>query len=56
MLLAREDAMLTDSDKEIINLFKARKVKVEAYIGSLEWAKLHKAFANRGKTPKEDAK
>jgi hypothetical protein len=46
---AREDAMLTDSSKEIIDIFKRHKVKVEAYIGSLEWAKLHRAFANRGR-------
>jgi hypothetical protein len=51
MLLAREDAMLTDSDKESINLYKRHKVKVEAYVGTLEWDKLHRAFANRGKTP-----
>lgn len=49
MLRAREDAMLTDSDKEIIAIFKRHKVKVEAYVGSLEWTKLHKAFANKGK-------
>jgi cephalosporin-C deacetylase-like acetyl esterase len=50
MLLAREDAMLTDADKEIVTIYKRHKVKVEAYIGSLEWAKLHRAFANRGKS------
>jgi hypothetical protein len=50
MLLAREEAMLTDSDKEIVNLYKTQKVKVEEYVGALEWGKLHKAFANRGKT------
>lgn len=49
LLRAREDAMLTDADKEIVNLYKRHKVKIEAYIGSLEWAKLHKAYANRGK-------
>ncbi len=49
MQRAREDAMLTDADKEIVNIFKRHKVKVEAYVGSLEWAKLHKAYANRGK-------
>jgi len=49
MSLAREDAMLTDADREIVNIFKRHKVKVEAYIGGLEWAKLHRAFANRGK-------
>lgn len=49
MLRAREDAMLTDADKEIVNIYKRHKVKVETYIGSLEWAKLHKAYANRGK-------
>ncbi|HMP83319.1 MAG TPA: DUF3826 domain-containing protein [Verrucomicrobiota bacterium] len=49
MLIAREDAMLTDSDREIVNIYKRHKVKVEAYVGTLEWAKLHKAFANRGK-------
>lgn len=49
MLRAREDAMLTDADKEIVTIYKRHKVKVEAYLGSLEWAKLHKAYANRGK-------
>lgn len=49
MLRAREDAMLTDADKEIVNIYKRHKVKVEAYVGSLEWAKLHRAYANRGK-------
>jgi hypothetical protein len=49
MLLAREAAMLTDADKEIVNLYKIHKVKVEAYVGTLQWAKLHSAFANRGK-------
>ncbi len=48
MYRAREDAMLTDSDKEIVNIFKRHKVKVEAYVGTLEWAKLHSAFAKRG--------
>jgi hypothetical protein len=51
MLLAREDAMLTDADKEIVSIFKRHKVKVEAYVGTLEWSKLHRAFANRGKEP-----
>ncbi|MFO0809338.1 MAG: DUF3826 domain-containing protein [Gemmataceae bacterium] len=50
MLTAREAAMLTDSDKEIVAIYKRHKVKVEQYIGSLEWAKLHKAFAERGKS------
>jgi hypothetical protein len=49
MLIAREDAMLTDADKEIVAIYKRHKVKVEAYVGTLEWAKLHQAFANRGK-------
>lgn len=49
MDLAREDAMLTDGDKEIVAIYKRHKVKVEAYVGTLEWAKLHRAFANRGK-------
>jgi hypothetical protein len=49
MMRAREAAMLTDSDKEIINIYKRHKVKVEAYIGSLEWAKLHRAYAKRSK-------
>jgi hypothetical protein len=48
MNLAREAAMLTDADREIVNIFKRHKVKVEAYIGTLEWAKLHSAFAKRG--------
>ncbi len=41
--------MLTDADREIVSIFKRHKVKVEAYVGTLEWAKLHAAFANRGK-------
>lgn len=49
MLLAREDAMLTDADIEIVRIFKRHKVKVEAYVGTLEWAKLHRAFSNKGK-------
>lgn len=48
MLRAREDAMLSDSDREIVNIYKRHKVKVEAYVGTLEWAKLHSAFARRG--------
>jgi hypothetical protein len=51
MLQAREAAMLTDADKEIINIYKRHKVKVEEYVGTLEWTKLHSAFANRGKPP-----
>jgi hypothetical protein len=51
MLLAREAAMLTDADKEVVNIYKRHKVKVEAYVGTLEWAKLHRAYANRGKAP-----
>ncbi|RXK53629.1 DUF3826 domain-containing protein [Oleiharenicola lentus] len=46
---AREAALLTDADKEIVNIFKRHKVKAEAYVGTLEWAKLHRAFANKGK-------
>jgi hypothetical protein len=55
LLMAREDAMLTDSDKEIVSIYKRHKVKVEQYVGQLEWAKLHKAFAERGKR-ESDAK
>lgn len=55
MLLAREAAMLTDADKEIVAIYKRHKVKVEQYVGTLEWAKLHKAFAERGK-PQPDTK
>lgn len=51
MLRAREAAMLTDSDKEIVNIYKRHKVKAEQYVGSLQWAKLHRAYANRGKAP-----
>ncbi len=47
MLMAREAAMLTDADKEIVNIYKRHKVKVEQYVGTLEWAKLHSAFAKR---------
>ena len=46
--LAREAAMLTDADKEIVNIFKRHKVKVEQYIGGLQWAKLHSAYAKKG--------
>jgi hypothetical protein len=49
MLLAREAAMLTDADKEIVSIYKRHKVKVEQYVGTLEWAKLHRAFGQRGK-------
>lgn len=51
LLRAREDAMLTDSDKEIVNIYKRHKLKVEQFIGALEWQKLHKAFAEKGKAP-----
>lgn len=54
MYMAREASMLSTSDKEIVNIFKTHKAKVEEYIGSLEWAKLHRAFANKGK-PVESA-
>jgi hypothetical protein len=50
LLMAREAAMLTDADKEIVAIYKRHKVKVEQYVGTLEWAKLHKAFAERGKS------
>jgi hypothetical protein len=56
MLMARESAMLTDSDKEIVAIYKRHKVKVEQYVGTLEWAKLHKAFAERGKAKAADEK
>jgi hypothetical protein len=49
MLMAREAAMLTDSDKEIVSIYKRHKVKVEQYIGQLEWSKLHQAYAAKGK-------
>jgi hypothetical protein len=48
--MAREAAMLSDSDREVVAIYKRHKVKVEQYVGSLEWAKLHKAFADRGKS------
>jgi hypothetical protein len=51
LLLAREAAMLTDADKEIVAIYKRHKVKVEQYVGALQWAKLHKAYAERGKPP-----
>jgi hypothetical protein len=56
LLLAREAAMLTDSDKEIVAIYKRHKVKVEQYVGTLQWAKLHKAFAERGKGAGNDEK
>ena len=49
MLLAREAAMLTDSDKEIVSIYKRHKVKVEQYVGTLQWTKLHKAYGERSK-------
>ena len=56
MLMAREAAMLMDSDKEIVAIYKRHKVKVEQYVGTLEWAKLHKAFAARGKAQSSEKK
>ena len=50
LLAAREDAMLTDSDKEIVNIYKCHKLKVQAYIGKLEWDKLYSDFVHRVKT------
>jgi hypothetical protein len=49
MLMAREAAMLTDSDKEIVSIYKRHKVKVEQYIGGLQWTKLHQAYAEKSK-------
>ena len=49
MLKAREDAMLTDADKEIVNIYKRHKVKVEQYIGTIAWQRMHKAYAEQGK-------
>jgi hypothetical protein len=49
MFKAREAAMLTDADREIDNIFKVHKVKVEAYIGTLEWQRLRTVWANKGK-------
>ena len=50
--LASEIAAPTPSRPDPMGrFFKRPKVKVEAYVGTLEWAKLHAAFANRGKTP-----
>jgi len=45
--MAREAAMLTDADKEIVNIYKRHKVKVEQYVGSLEWTKLYRAYVER---------
>ena len=56
LMMAREAAMLTDSDKEIVAIYKRHKVKVEQYVGTLEWAKLHKAFAERGKATSAQGK
>jgi Protein of unknown function (DUF3826) len=56
MLMAREAALLTDADKEIVAIYKRHKVKVEQYVGTLEWAKLHKAYAERGKSPPDKKK
>lgn len=49
LLGAREDAMLTDYDREIVNLYKCHKLKVQAYIGELEWHKLYSNFVHRSK-------
>jgi Protein of unknown function (DUF3826) len=56
LLMAREAAMLTDADKEIVATYKRHKVKVEQYVGALEWAKLHRAFAERGKSQADKKK
>jgi len=56
MLMAREAAMLTDADKEIVSIYKRHKVKVEQYVGTLEWSKLHKAFVARGKEKASEEK
>jgi hypothetical protein len=45
--MAREAAMLTDADKEIVSIYKRHKVKVEQYVGSLEWTKLYRAYVER---------
>jgi hypothetical protein len=45
--MAREASMLTDADKEIVNIYKRHKVKVEQYVGSLEWTKLYRAYVER---------
>ena len=56
MLMARDAAMLTDSDREIVAIYKRHKVKVEQYVGTLQWAKLHRAFAERGKSQANEKK
>jgi hypothetical protein len=56
MLKAREAAMLTDADKEIVNIYKRYKVKVEQYVGTLEWSKLHKAYGERAKAKESPKK
>src|SRR5262245_36445341 len=56
LLMAREAAMLTDADKEIVAIYKRHKVKVEAYVGALQWAKLHRAYAERGKSQADKKK
>jgi hypothetical protein len=56
MLMAREAAMLTDSDKEIVSIYKRHKVKVEQYIGGLQWTKLHQAYAEKDKREAEAKK
>jgi hypothetical protein len=56
MVMAREAAMLTDADKEIVAIYKRHKVKVEQYVGALQWAKLHRVFAERGKSQTDKKK
>jgi hypothetical protein len=56
MLMAREAAMLTDSDKEIVSIYKRHKVKVEQYIGTLQWTKLHQAYGEKAKREAEAKK
>lgn len=50
LLSAREAAMLTDDDREIVNLYKCQKIKVQTYIGALEWHRLYSDFVNRAKS------
>lgn len=49
LLVAREQAMDTTTDKEKVNLFKKQKVQVQEYIQNqgYDWKTLYKAFASK---------
>ncbi len=58
LTIAREQAMDTTADKEIVNLFKRQKVLCEAYIDAqgYDYRKSYEAFAAKGKAKEAAAK